>query len=1037
MKINKANDHYIDTQFAKEGDYNGRELVVQITNAGEIESQHDVSLNLGWRHNIVGNSGLTPFEEEDVSKGIFKIIYPNEMLSAGNVTAYIQIVENDKVINTRDFTIEVENNTLNARAIVLDDSFETLNKALTTVSQYDNRIENLELYKADKSSTVTQSEFDSWVATLLDGGPSIFMNTLSELKSTYPNGAAGVALVRETDPAKIYVWNGTTWEDFGDYQGIEVKDGTVTTKKLANKAVTFEKTDFLKVGTNLFNKRTVNTGLVVSVGNGGLVATSGGNSSSDFIPVYGGATYFKSGNGGVAYYDLNMDFISGEVETETVITVPSQARYMRMNFNDNFINVIQVNLGNEKLPYEDYYVEFVDGKKATETGSLYNNIKFYRETQSLVIPAGTRIVTENNSYATNEDKVIDVRELSTTIKSLYFDKVTNSMFLDEVKNNNDYIYILSSDFNNIRNEHIIEYETGLNLLNPFYRKTGQVINSSGELVTSPSGSSSFYMVPVNPNTDYSFYQTQGRAYYDKDKNLISYDGTTWSNASYKKTVRTTNETRYISMNIAGEATLVKGNQPISDLPYYEYSTIASDALTVKIPLESNTSKVERLEILSKNIDSYYPFNSIKVCNVARTEWGATSITYENETGFTRDGSNGDVMVEIPKIYFKRWKDNANEYISISGKQLDGYQIDPVFVENGKVLERIYMSAYEGYVADNKLHSISGVMPTTAHVLTELREFAKNKGKGYGLFDYRTLAMLQRLFVVYYANRNSEVIGMGLTLFTYQSNNHAKAVASASATNQIRVGVPNNINRQKVGQNVQVSDNPNNTAVPYRKITNIVVHENGESTITFSGPPVNVTAGVTIIASRVQDTGLTDNVDGLNGTSNAFGGEDGWEAVKFLGIENLWGNSWNELDGIALDNLVAYVGQNMDDYSSSLSDVKSKYVSLVHKLPLQPHNVQGSASNDSDEYIRNLMFDPANPAYSLPYELGSSPKTHYADPVYTYEDMSNMGAGEYAIPAHGGGVDHNYRAGLFTMRFWYTPERSWNILHTCRLIYKHI
>ena len=89
--------------------------------------------------------------------------------------------------------------------------------------------------------SVSQSEFDSWVATLLDGGPSIFMNTLSELQTTYPNGAAGVALVRETDPAKIYVWNGSAWEDFGDYQGVEVKDGTVTSSKIADEAVTAEK----------------------------------------------------------------------------------------------------------------------------------------------------------------------------------------------------------------------------------------------------------------------------------------------------------------------------------------------------------------------------------------------------------------------------------------------------------------------------------------------------------------------------------------------------------------------------------------------------------------------------------------------------------------------------------------------------------------------------------------------------------------------------------------------------------------------------
>ena len=93
------------------------------------------------------------------------------------------------------------------------------------------------LWARKLQEAIPRSEFDSWVATLLDGGPSIFMNSLSELKAAYPKGAAGVALVRETDPAKIYVWNGTTWEDFGDYQGIEVKDGTVTSKKIALGAV--------------------------------------------------------------------------------------------------------------------------------------------------------------------------------------------------------------------------------------------------------------------------------------------------------------------------------------------------------------------------------------------------------------------------------------------------------------------------------------------------------------------------------------------------------------------------------------------------------------------------------------------------------------------------------------------------------------------------------------------------------------------------------------------------------------------------------
>lgn len=80
--------------------------------------------------------------------------------------------------------------------------------------------------------SVSQSEFDSWVATLLDGGPSLFFETKAALVAKHPNGAPGVALVRETDPAKIYVWNGTAWEDFGAYQGTEVKDGTVSFDKM-------------------------------------------------------------------------------------------------------------------------------------------------------------------------------------------------------------------------------------------------------------------------------------------------------------------------------------------------------------------------------------------------------------------------------------------------------------------------------------------------------------------------------------------------------------------------------------------------------------------------------------------------------------------------------------------------------------------------------------------------------------------------------------------------------------------------------------
>lgn len=107
--------------------------------------------------------------------------------------------------------------------------------------------------KANKIETMTRTEFDDWVATLLDGGPSIFYDTLSELESKYPNGAEGVALVRETDPARIYVWNGTEWADYGDYQGLEIKDDSLTSKKYKNNSVTPEKMTIMEKTRNLFN----------------------------------------------------------------------------------------------------------------------------------------------------------------------------------------------------------------------------------------------------------------------------------------------------------------------------------------------------------------------------------------------------------------------------------------------------------------------------------------------------------------------------------------------------------------------------------------------------------------------------------------------------------------------------------------------------------------------------------------------------------------------------------------------------------------
>lgn len=132
-KIDKINQSYIEPLYAKQGDYNGRDLIVQITDGGEVKDQTGVTLNLGWKHESIGNSGLEPFSVLDVSQGMFKVSYPTELLNPGRVSGVIQIIEDGKIGHTFNVTIVVDKNPIDETAVVSDNAFTTLQDALLRV----------------------------------------------------------------------------------------------------------------------------------------------------------------------------------------------------------------------------------------------------------------------------------------------------------------------------------------------------------------------------------------------------------------------------------------------------------------------------------------------------------------------------------------------------------------------------------------------------------------------------------------------------------------------------------------------------------------------------------------------------------------------------------------------------------------------------------------------------------------------------------------------------------------------------------------
>lgn len=145
FRLNKANDYIPDNFFAKEGDYNGRELVVQITNGSVVTETQGIQLILNWKHLNKGHSGNKYFEELDITKGIYKVSYPTQMLFAGKVSCFITIVDNEKITNTRNFNLKVEAGA-DGNLIVAENDFSILQQALIQINQYQNQIDAI---KAD------------------------------------------------------------------------------------------------------------------------------------------------------------------------------------------------------------------------------------------------------------------------------------------------------------------------------------------------------------------------------------------------------------------------------------------------------------------------------------------------------------------------------------------------------------------------------------------------------------------------------------------------------------------------------------------------------------------------------------------------------------------------------------------------------------------------------------------------------------------------------------------------------------------------
>ena len=121
-------------------------------------------------------------------------------------------------------------------------------------------------------------------------------------------------------------------------------------------------------------------------------------------------------------------------------------------------------------------------------------------------------------------------------------------------------------------------------------------------------------------------------------------------------------------------------------------------------------------------------------------------------------STGDVMVKIPKFYYRRYREENVEHIQIADKATEGFSVHPLFNHAGQECDYAYVGAYKTS-SNNK--SVSGASPQVSLTRATSRTNAKNKGAGWSLIDIAAVSAIQMLMLVEFANNNVQsLIGRG-------------------------------------------------------------------------------------------------------------------------------------------------------------------------------------------------------------------------------------------------------------------------------------
>jgi len=338
---------------------------------------------------------------------------------------------------------------------------------------------------------------------------------------------------------------------------------------------------------------------------------------------------------------------------------------------------------------------------------------------------------------------------------------------------------------------------------------------------------------------------------------------------------------------------------------------------------------------------------------------------------------GNIFSRIPKHYQRKIDLAGYKLWEVSEKHRAGFYLPECFINQatGQELPYIDVGRYPASMVGTKLQSVSGAYPVISKNIVQMRTAAQANNvdglSGYQQLDVHTLDMILTLYYIVFATLNYRSVMAGYSNGQYTATH--VAIKTENAVN--RIVLANAFAAlYEVDQAISVGTSLGGNQVFYgRTITakNALSGDDAAYTeLVFDGAAVNIAAG-NIVYNTGYKNGATDNLVASSGSH--ISNTSGKHSMSFCGVENLFNNVWQFVDGININARQTWVCKNAVDYASNV--FASPYEQLSY--------INGAA----DGYISAMGFDITHPYATLPTSVtGGASNKFYSGYYYQSTGM---------------------------------------------------